>query len=80
MQHALRCLDLNPEHGLCQLRAFVLSRDESHLEAAAALLGPKHLEVKPLLQPPATYRLLKTDADFQLLVQELAKEHKRDLS
>ena len=78
MQHALRCLDLNPEHGLCQLRAFVLSRDESHLEAAAALLGPKHPEVKPLLQPPATYRLLKTDADFQLLVQELAKEHKRD--
>ncbi|CAE7814399.1 unnamed protein product [Symbiodinium sp. CCMP2456] len=78
LQHALRCLDLNPEHGLCQLRAFVLSREESHLEAAAALLGPKHPEVQPLLQPPAAYRLLKTDADFQLLVQELAKEQKRD--
>ena len=78
LQHALRCLDLNPEHGRCQLRAFVLSREESHLEAAAALLGPKHPDVKPLLQPPAAYRLLKTDADFQLLVQELAKEQKKD--
>ncbi|CAK9058283.1 unnamed protein product [Durusdinium trenchii] len=80
LQHAESCLELNPEHGLCHLRAFMLSENMSHLEAAAALLGHKHSEVRPLLSKlPDAVHLLKTNEDVAQLALELEVGSRQDI-